>query len=98
MASPQLQANKQQGVVLLAFFAVLFIAGAGAIISVLDYNTRNLNRDNETRTALREAKESLVAFAAMYAVNYNPSNATTTGPGYLPCPDTNGNGDPAASN
>lgn len=92
MSSGAPQIRKQHGVVLLAFFAILFIAGAGAIISILDFNSLNRNRDTETFKALREAKEALLAYSVLYATNYNPTNATTVGPGYLPCPDTNGNG------
>ncbi len=81
--------KQQRGVVLLAFFLVLFLVGAGAIISVLDNNTPRLRNSTDTMAALRQAKESLIAYAVLYAENYSVSGDA---PGYLPCPDTNGNG------
>lgn len=81
--------RRQRGVVLLAFFLVLFLAGVGAIITVLDNNTASIRRNTDTMVALRKAKESLLAYAVLYAENYSTPGV---GPGYLPCPDTNGNG------
>lgn len=79
--------RRQRGVILLAFFIVLFLAAAGAIITVLDNSTLTQQRSSETMVALRQAKEALIAYATLYADNYSATNA---GPGYLPCPDTNG--------
>jgi hypothetical protein len=56
---------------------------------VLDSNAVVQLRNN-TMVALREAKSSLIVYATLYAEYYN---ATNSGPGYLPCPDTNGDGD-----
>ena len=81
--------RRQRGVILLAFFAVLFIVAAGVFISVLDGNAVTQRRSNNISAAMREAKESLIAYAALYAEYYN---ATNPGPGYLPCPDSNGDG------
>lgn len=98
MASGVVQMNRQKGVILLAFFAVLFIAGVGVFISVLDSNAITQRRNSTTMAALNEAKASLIAYATLYSDYYSATNA---GPGYLPCPDTNGNGDenaPCGSN
>ncbi|PCI82427.1 MAG: hypothetical protein COB20_00140 [SAR86 cluster bacterium] len=92
MTSGVAQIKRQQGVILLAFFAILFIAGAGVLISVLDSNAVAQRRNNNTSIAMREAKELLIAYATLYAVNYNTTNAANPGPGHLPCPDTNGDG------
>ncbi len=81
--------QRQRGVILLAFFIVLFLAAAGAIITVLDNNTVNQRRNVNTANAMREAKEALIAYAVLYSENYSVAGA---GPGYLPCPDSNGNG------
>lgn len=94
MASGVVQIQRQRGVVLLAFFAILFMVGAGVLISVLDGNAVAQRRSNNTVLAMREAKESLIAYATLYAGNYNPTNP---GPGSLPCPDTNGDGDENAN-
>jgi len=89
---------RQKGFILLAFFAVLFIAGAGALISVLDSNVVAQRRSNNTQLAMREAKEALIAYAALYAEYYTAGNP---GPGYLPCPDSDDDGvenSPCATN
>ncbi len=80
---------RQSGVVLLAFFIVLFLAAAGAIITVLDNNTVNQRRNDNTANAMREAKEALIAYAVLYSEYYSVAGS---GPGYLPCPDSDGNG------
>lgn len=87
--APIVLEKQQRGVVLLAFFLVLFLAGAGAIISVLDGNTPKIRNNTDTMIALRQAKEALISYAVLYAENYSVGGGA---PGYLPCPDTNGNG------
>lgn len=89
MITGSVQVKRQRGVILLAFFAILFIAGAGVLISMLDSNAATRRRNLNTMAALSEAKEFLIAFATLHATYYSATNA---GPGYLPCPDTNGNG------
>ncbi len=84
-----LHTRRQRGVILLAFFIVLFLAAAGAIITVLDNNTVGQRRNDNTANAMREAKEALIAYAVLYSEYYAVAGS---GPGYLPCPDTNGNG------
>ena len=81
--------GRQRGVILLAFFIVLFLAAAGAIITVLDNNTVSQRRNDNTANAMREAKEAVIAYAVLYSEYYSVAGS---GPGYLPCPDTNGNG------
>jgi len=85
MVSGAVRIKRQQGVVLLAFFVLLFLAGAGVLISVLDNNAVVQRRNNDTVSALREAKEALIAYAVLYSDYY-----VAAGPGYLPCPDSNG--------
>lgn len=81
--------ERQRGVVLLAFFIVLFLGAAGAIITVLDNNTVDQRRNANTMNAMRAAKEALIAYAVLYSENYSVAGS---GPGYLPCPDSNGDG------
>lgn len=87
MSPGVLPMRRQQGVVILALFLLLFIAGVGALISVLDSNAIAQRRNNDTVFALREAKEALIAYAVLHSDYY-----AATGPGYLPCPDSSGNG------
>jgi len=86
---PGVSVARQRGVILLTFFIVLFLAAAGVIISVLDNNTVNQRRNDNTANAMREAKEALIAYAVLYSEYYSVAGS---GPGYLPCPDSNGNG------
>ncbi|GJM11932.1 MAG: hypothetical protein DHS20C12_03350 [Pseudohongiella sp.] len=79
--------NRQRGVILLSLFVLLFLAGAGVVISVLDNNAIAQRRSSNTVFALGEAKAALIAYAVLYSDYYAGS-----GPGYLPCPDSNGNG------
>lgn len=88
-AAMPVSARRQRGVILLALFVVLLLAAAGAIITVLDNNTVNQRRSDNTAMAMREAKEALIAYAVLYSENYALAGS---GPGYLPCPDSNGNG------
>lgn len=94
MISGEKPIKRQQGVILLAFFSILFLAAASVLISVLDSNAVEQRRSENTMQALKEAKQSLIAYAALYSDYYNPVNP---GPGALPCPDTNGDGDENAN-
>ncbi len=78
--------GRQQGVVLIAFFLVLFAVAASVLISALNARgvTRDLNRNNQ----LADAKQALIAFALSVPDLYN------MGPGRLPCPDTDNDGGP----
>ena len=91
MNSGVVHIKRQRGVILLAFFAVLFLAGVGVLISVLDGNAIAQRRSSNTSMAMREAKEALIAYAALYAEYYS-TILPAPGPGYLPCPDSNNDG------
>jgi type II secretory pathway pseudopilin PulG len=84
-----LQLSRQRGFALLALFAILFIAGAGVLISVLDSGAVTQRRNSNTMEALSDAKEALIAYATLHAEYYS---ATNSGPGFLPCPDRDGDG------
>ncbi len=82
-------ANKQSGFALLAILALLSItllfSVSGQLSSVL--NKLNVTQFVDNQTLLLQAKKALIGYAADYDFSY-PGQF----PGYLPCPDTNGNG------
>lgn len=90
MKKPPIQfPNAQRGVVLLLFFLVLFMAGASLFISYANSTVVNQQRKDNAMRALVEAREALIAYAIMHGDYYGAAGA---GPGHLPCPDTNGDG------
>ena len=82
-------AAAQQGVVLLLLTMILFMAGAGWLLTALTNSQVSGQRDATTAVALNTARDQLIAYAVMHG-DYYP--ATQVGPGHLPCPDTNGDG------
>lgn len=64
------------------------------LISRLNENSLQYIRDTSTETALSKAKQALL----FYAMNYPELRAPTEkGPGFLPCPDRNNDGNPASN-
>lgn len=70
-------------------FAILFMAGASLFITFATNNVVGLQVNDQSVSALQEAKASLIAYAVMHGEHYGAAGA---GPGHLPCPDTNGDG------
>jgi hypothetical protein len=93
--------NKQRGVALLI---LLFVLGSGALyalLSTLNQNNLQIERDKKTAEALALAKQALIGFAV--SKDLQPGGAER--PGDLPCPDMNDDGsaeaicgNPAGSN
>ncbi|MDP2282808.1 MAG: hypothetical protein Q8L06_01620 [Pseudohongiella sp.] len=81
-----LYTKRQQGVVLIALFLVLFAIAATVMLSAL--NVRGVTRDLSRNQQLADAKQALIAFAMSVPDLYN------MGPGRLPCPDTDNDGEP----
>lgn len=82
-------ATAQQGVVLLVLTMILFMSGAGWLLTALTKSQTSRARDGATAVALNAARDQLIAYAVMHG-DYYP--ATQVGPGHLPCPDSNGDG------
>ncbi len=80
--------QRQQGVVLLVLMMVLFMAGAGAFISVMNNNAVDRYRDDDTTRALRDAREIILAYSMAHAEYADNAG----GVGKLLCPDTDGDG------
>lgn len=79
--------GKQRGAVLLAALLVLIIGSSFLLLSRLNAAARQSYRDEQTARALSEAKDALIGFALAYADTHLGQP-----PGYLPCPDFDGNG------
>ena len=78
----------QKGVVVIVFFMVLFMAGASLFLTYVNNNVVNQQADTATMQVMREVKDALISFAVLHGDYYG---AASSGPGHLPCPDTNGN-------
>ncbi len=83
------QRRAQQGVIILLMFVILFMAGASLFITYAGNNVVAFQSNDESVSALRDAKAALIAYAVLHGEHYGAAGA---GPGHLPCPDTNGNG------
>ena len=80
-------ASKQAGGALLVLMLVLVLSVSSLLLSGLDKNSRYRENQIQTSQALATAKESLINFALL-----SDKIAASPGIGYLPCPDTNGDG------
>lgn len=82
--------SKQQGAVLLIFALILLIGSTYSLIKKLNAETNYyLRQSKETQQSLRLAKQALMG----YAVTYPDAVNADFGPGYLPCPDRDNDGD-----
>ena len=79
----------QTGAVLLIFLLILITGASYSLLNQLNAATKLHTRQQETNRALSEAKQALIGYAITYPDKVN-SNA---GPGYLPCPDLDNDGD-----
>ncbi|MEJ2481159.1 MAG: hypothetical protein P8Y78_13555 [Acidihalobacter sp.] len=81
--------RRQRGVALLILFLLLAVTGLTLFVTAHTDIRPRLDQMQRSQQALRWAREALIG----YAVNY-PEISGTRGPGFLPCPDTDGNGVP----
>jgi type II secretory pathway pseudopilin PulG len=75
----------QAGFAAALLLVILVLGSLYALLTSINAATADLQRvrDDATTAALKQAKEALIAYAAM----------RPTGPGHLPCPDSNNDGD-----
>ncbi len=85
--------RKQTGAALLLFILLLVVGATTMLVSKMNKAATQYYRDDVTMTALMKAKEALIGYAVSYPDNpkFKDINA---GPGFLPCPDTDGDGEP----
>lgn len=79
--------SQQQGAALLIFTTILVLFFSTALLSGLSRVETSVARTERTNAALAAAKQSLIHFAQV-----SDRVAGSPGIGYLPCPDTNGDG------
>ncbi len=76
----------QRGAALLLFLLIMITVAAGFLVSAFEPSSPFV-RVAADRKVLQQAKEALLGYALTYA-EINPNSP----PGYLPCPDFNGDG------
>lgn len=84
---PRHPAYKQTGGALLILMLVLVLSVSSLFLSGLDKASRDLSKQAQTTLALAAAKQSLINYALL-----SDNLVASPGIGYLPCPDTNGDG------
>ncbi len=95
---PDKLSGKQQGVAILLFLLILFVSGSAAVITAMNYSSRNtdmgrlLVEHEDTDIRLEIAKSALFLYAMRSAENF-----PGTGPWRFPCPDLNSDGLPENS-
>ena len=84
--------NKQQGVALLLIMMIVIVTGSSLVLATANYQNQRQVEQIDTLQDMYYAKEALIAYALQHNANY-PGQ----GPGRLPCPDTDNDGDAEAS-
>ena len=80
----------QRGAALIALVLALVLGSGLVTIGWLEAAARSAHAARRTEAALAAARDALIG----YAVSYPDQHSGRHGPGYLPCPDTSGNGSP----
>jgi len=87
--------SKQSGAVLLVLMLVLIVGSSYMLVTSLNANVVTQIDSEETYSVLNQAKQALIAYAVTVpetSATIIPELAVLTGPGYLPCPDTDNDG------
>ena len=87
MISSLFPISRQKGIALLILMAIIAIGALSLFVSVLNSSLSKIQNQIKTAQALAEAKDALLGFA----LGYDKTHSMTP-PGYLPCPDTDGDG------
>ncbi len=80
----------QRGAALTALMLMLVLGSGLAGMGWLEAKARSAHVAARTEAALAAARDALIGYAASYPDQHSGRH----GPGYLPCPDTSGNGSP----
>jgi len=83
----RLKMYKQQGAGLLIVIAILILTSLSILMKQLDHTDLMLSRQAKTEQALAQAKTALLGYAAAYSDTHSGRPM-----GFLPCPDTDGDG------
>jgi len=79
--------SRQSGAVLLVLVMVTVLAGTSLFFSMADPKARQAEQSMKNARVLNQAKQALIAYAMI-----SKQIAGTSTPGYLPCPDSDGDG------
>lgn len=79
--------NKQSGAILIIVMLGLVLFVATVFLTGVDKASQRLKKQEKTNKSLATAKELLISFALL-----SDQVPASPGIGYLPCPDTNGDG------
>jgi type II secretory pathway pseudopilin PulG len=78
--------GKQRGAALMVMLVIMVVGIAAILVDSLTAASVNTARQAKTAAALAQAKDALIGYAITYADTHSGQM-----PGYLPCPDPNGN-------
>ena len=81
--------HSSRGSALLAMMLVLVVSASYVLVSQLNDSNREIQRRGDSVQVLNEAKAALIGYAISYPEIVDPN----FGPGYLPCPDLDNDGD-----
>jgi hypothetical protein len=90
---PAPHARREGGAALLAFMLVIITGSSYVLLTKLNNNIQQAEREQATAEALLIAKAALIGYAVTYPDKINAAD----GPGYLPCPDITNNGQAGGS-
>ena len=85
--------KSQTGAALLTFVLIIIIGSSYVLVTKLNTNLALTQQSKETGIALSAAKNALIG----YAITYPDLVNVDAGPGYLPCPDIDNDGDAEGS-
>jgi type II secretory pathway pseudopilin PulG len=80
-----LPSRPQRGAALLIILAIIGLGAALLLVNALNQANKQIDRDKTTASALAQAKEALVGFAASYGDSAGHASEVA---GFLACPDT----------
>jgi len=84
--------NQERGSALLIMLTIIGLGAAFLLVSALNKANQKIERDKITSATLAQAKDALIGYAATYR-DTHPNEVF----GYLPCPDTNNDGQSEAT-
>ena len=88
--APPVPFRSQRGAALIALVLALALGSGLVTVGWLEAAARSTHKALRTEAALAAARDALIGYAATYPDQHYGRH----GPGYLPCPDTTGNGSP----